>query len=196
MSLTSVANVKVWAGISGSTDDALLTSLVSACDEAVKSLLLGRVLESAEYVEKCDGRGFDWLILSQRPVTEVEEVKIDADRGFGDGITAEDADDYEVDEATGMLYRKAGIWPEGRRNIRVSYTAGYATLPADVVQAANVIVAEWYTRAKQLKSGQSQAEVASENLGYESQAYHKQASDWGIPEMAKALLLKYARKYA
>lgn len=196
MSLTSASNVKAWAGISGSSDDALLATLIAACDDAVKSLLLGRVLESAEYVEKCDGHGRDWIILNQRPVTEIEQVKIDADRNFGDGITAEDTDDYEFDGDTGMLYRKAGCWPEGRRNIRVTYTAGYETLPDDVVHAANIIVAEWYVRAKQLKGGQSQAEIASENLGYESQTYHKQASDWGIPEMAKALLLKYARKYA
>lgn len=196
MSLTSVSNVKSWAGISGDSDNTLIESLIAACDEHVKALLLGRVLESAEYVEKLDGTGFDFLTLSQRPVTEVAEVKIDADRGFGSGIEALASDEYDLDADTGMLYRVAATWPFGRRNIRVTYTAGYATVPADVTQAANEIVAEWYVRAKQLKSGQSQAEVASENVGYESQTYVQQTSDWGIPDLAKSKLLKYARKYA
>jgi hypothetical protein len=192
MSLTSVNNVKAYAGITGSTDDSLLASLVLSCDEAVKSLLLGRVLESANYTEVYDGSGREELVLKQRPVTAITEVKFDSDWGFGDDIEAETLADFQADSGTGIAYWRNGKWPRGRRNVRVKYTAGYATLPKDVVQAANIIVADWYVRAKQLAAGQSQNEIASENTGDRSQSYHKEATEWGIPSQARDYLIMYA----
>ena len=53
-------------------------------------------------------------------------------------IVAGWADDAEVQT----------VWPRGRRNIRVVYTAGYATVPEDVQLAAAELAKEVYGKAQ------------------------------------------------
>jgi hypothetical protein len=63
----------------------------------------------------------------------------------GDYATLEIADDdtfdYELQADTGILWR-SGAWPLGAANVRVEYTAGYATVPEDV-QTATAFIAKW-----------------------------------------------------
>lgn len=74
------------------------------------------------------------LMLSRRPVTSITSVDID-------GETL-DADDYEVDPATGLLSRLNDDsqidWPCGK--IEVEYVAGYETPPDDLKLAASKLV--------------------------------------------------------
>jgi hypothetical protein len=192
MALTTLAKVKEYAGVTGTADDALLNSLIAELPAVVKSLLLGRELEATAYVEQYDGTGRDFLILKQRPINSITEVKIDSAWGFGDGITAIDTAELFAEPGSGILYIKSSRFPQGRRNVRVTYNAGYVTMPGDIERAANITVADWYTRAKQLASGQSQNELASESTGERSDSYHKEATEWGVPAQAKAYFERYA----
>lgn len=192
MALTTLAKVKEYAGVVGTSDDALLTSLIAELPAIVKALLLGRELEAADYVEQYDGDGRDCLILNQRPINSVDEVKFDANWGFGEGIPAVDAGDLFAEPGAGLLYIKGTCFPRGRRNVRVTYNAGFETIPGDIERAANITVADWYTRAKQLASGQSQNELASESAGERSDSYQKEATEWGVPAQAKAYFERYA----
>ena len=190
MPLTSRTNVKAYCGVTVSTDDSLIDSLILYADAAVKKAT-NRVFASASYTERRDGNGREELRLQQYPVTALTSVKVDSNREFG-ADTALDADEYDLDGDAGLVYRIGTVWPCGTRNIQVVYTAGYSTIPDDVVHAANIIVADWYTRAKQLAGGQSQNELSGENLGEESQSYVKELVDgWGIPAQAVAILDRY-----
>jgi hypothetical protein len=87
---------------------------------------LGYNIIQTDYIdERYDGNGFDTLFLLNKPVTAVSSVKID-DVDFTD---YELIDNYLFDE---------NYWPIGRKNIKVSYTAGYnqSTMPADIRHAA------------------------------------------------------------
>lgn len=134
MALTTTATVKTYAGISGSGADAQIDVIVSAVDRAIKAYL-GRQIESAAVTAEIhDGNGLDdFLILAEWPVTAVSAVSISG--------TALTASDYEIDGSDGILFYKPGgtgfaAWPEGRRNISVTYTAGYASVPEDLALAA------------------------------------------------------------
>lgn len=193
MALTTVAKVKAYLGLSGSSDDALLTDLVAEAESAIVELTGGRQLEAASITEVLDGSGREALRLTHYPVNSVGTVKLAANRDFAaaDPLAA---GDLHFDPAAGLLYWRGGCWPLGLRNVQVTYNAGYSTLPVAITRAANIVVADWYTRAKQLASGQSQNELASENLGDRSESYHRELTDWGIPAPAKSLLMPYLKR--
>jgi uncharacterized phiE125 gp8 family phage protein len=74
---------------------------------------------------------------------------------------------YTVDLDQGLLIRRAaGIaipFAAGSRNIHVTYVAGYATVPADIKQAALVLLDHlWSTQ----RGPQSRAGVAPDGVGY------------------------------
>lgn len=193
MSLTTLAKVKAYLGISHTRSDSLLSALILSCDRIVKTFLAGRVLESASYTEQLDGTDYDTLKLGQYPVTSVTEVKIDINRQFGDDIPAEDLDTIGVDSEAGILYRIHCRWPPCWKGVQVKYVAGYSSIPGDVEQAANMIVADLFTRASQLAGGQSQNALTSENLGDRSEGYADEQGQYGLPKVAELLLAPYRK---
>lgn len=70
----------------------------------------------------------------------------------------EPVDEAEVDETSGCLFN-AGTWPEGAHNIFVQYTAGYATVPADLEQVCIDLVKQLY------ESKEADANLLSETVG-------------------------------
>lgn len=136
MALTSTATVKTYCGITGSGSDTQIGVIVDAVDAAIKRYL-GRQIESAAITgETHDGDGLsDYIVLSDYPVTAVASVTLSG--------VALASGDYSAESLTGRLFYRPGgssyaPWPEGRRNIVVTYTAGYATVPADLALAATM----------------------------------------------------------
>ena len=77
------------------------------------------------------------------------------------GFTLEVPDDAESeftlegDEVAASLYR-AGGWRSCRRNIRVDYTAGFATVPDDIQQACAELIKNVYDAASRDQSLESE----------------------------------------
>lgn len=107
--------------IEGTDTENLYTYLISAV-QAKAEAICNRVFEETEYVDKIDGNGQTELLLPQYPVISVSEVTVeDID---GSTTTTYSSDDYSVDDKVGSIYSKSPF-PVGRRNVSVSYTAGY-----------------------------------------------------------------------
>ena len=99
-----------------------------------------------------NGNGLDRMWLHDPPVafTSVEERDEPSLKTF----TVIDAADYEQDER--QLFRIAGtsgvsqvgLWPRGRRNLKMTYTAGYTstTFPRDLKQAVLAVIAKMWSR--------------------------------------------------
>ena len=142
----SLQNVKDFLGITASTDDDLITALLGRTTRMMQ-MYVGRDLIQATYTdEKYDGNGIDQdLNLRQYPIISVSSVYDDPDRVFGaDSLLTEDNGSNdgqyiiyqkgEIDNQ-GIIRRVDGAWIKGKQNIKVTYTAGYATVPEDLVQA-------------------------------------------------------------
>lgn len=69
--LTTVANFKTYAGITGSDDDTLLTSLIARATSAIEAYC-GQTLTSTTYREFYDGQGDCEIWLNATPVTGVQ----------------------------------------------------------------------------------------------------------------------------
>ena len=158
--LTSLARVKERLGLASSntTWDDLLNSLISEISYKAQDIT-GRVLTEATYTEYYDGTGTDTLYLRQGPLVSVSAVYSVSYGSDGAGGRTEetselDASNYVLDglrsenwRGCGKIRLLGGVWTEGVRNWKVTYTAGYDTVPEGLVHfATNWVVSAFLTR--------------------------------------------------
>ncbi len=138
MGLTTVANVKAYLGITGSTDDALIENLIDRVTDFIKRYC-NREFTKSNYDEYYDGNGTGCLFLPNYPVVSVASLEID-------GIIKASTD-YAIYADAGMVRLKNEKFTDGVLNVHVTYTAGYATVPKDLEQACTEVVAmKYYSR--------------------------------------------------
>lgn len=143
--------VKRDLGISGGADDAYLGDQISAASAAIETWCNRRLAQeelSDSFRLPVGGRAVEVLSLAVYPVAAIASVTEDG--------TALVAADYELDSATGFLWRLDGsdnrrCWPSGAK-IEVAYTGGYellATLPREIEQAClSMVRRNWFARRR------------------------------------------------
>jgi hypothetical protein len=201
MALTTLADLKTYLGITDTSEDTLLNLLIADGDAAILGYI-GRAIEQATLTEYYSGDRTQMLVLRQRPVTAVTSVHVDDSGYAGQAAGAFDSttewtagEDFyirtevENESNTGELVaikgpgtftadgdpKTWGEWPNGTGNVKVIYTAGYATVPSDLAAACRILVA--WMRA----SRDNGMPVKSERLGSYS---YTLLDDTGIPELA------------
>ena len=75
MALTTVANVKEYAGITSDTDDALIENLITRVQKQIE-VYCDRAFDSASYTQIYDGDSTTKIYLDEWPVTAVSRVAI------------------------------------------------------------------------------------------------------------------------
>lgn len=178
--LTTLANVKLYLGAAAVpvTLEPLVQLLITAASQWVATYC-NRTFQSKAYTETYDGTGTQMLMLRQVPVTAVASVEV----GRVPWVTAvgTDIQGYEFDAST--LYAVNGIWfPYRKRAVVVSYTAGFATTPADLEQAVTEMVALKLTQRTQI--GISARSIANETISYTTA---------DAPKSAKSVFDSYQR---
>lgn len=160
--LTSLDNVKAWLGLtdpSQTTDDALLSRLITAVSQFAQTWC-NRQFTSQDYVETRDGTGNRRLFLANYPVTAVASLTIN-----GRAIPSGDAF-----RAPGFFFTGGTLTLNGYRfdrglgNIGVAYTAGFATIPADLEQACIEQIAYRYRELSRI--GMSSKVMAGETTAF------------------------------
>jgi hypothetical protein len=152
MALTTVAAIKTHLGITGSDEDAYLTQLLAGLEPAVLRWLNRLNIERATVTEFYNGGWRKYLPLRRRPVISVASVNEDV-FGYGgqnpDGFRStsllEAGVDYwtknleESESNPGMLVRVGTNWADAEGAVKVVYTSGYATVPADIAMAVHLL---------------------------------------------------------
>lgn len=137
--LTTTAAVKAFLGITHNADDGLIDGLVTAASDYLETQV-GRTFAATSYSETQDGCGGRVIVPCHSPVTAVSSVKVNGETiststGYG-------VDGYYLD---GDVIRLRGYFvSQGYGNVEIAYTAGYASTPADVSQAATEMAALMY----------------------------------------------------
>lgn len=105
-----------------------------------------------------DGTGSDTLWLPDIPATG-EDLDITVEEWNGTEWVATETADFETDGYA--LLHKASAWALGRRNVRVTYSRGYAPgeEPENVRQAVRKQVADWYENREPRSGGALSDEV-------------------------------------
>jgi hypothetical protein len=186
-----------WLGLP--VDDGTVAALVTAASTAVQNFI-GYQLASATYTRTFNGANSDRILLPDRPVTAVTAVTIDT-------IAVPQA----VLPTPGFLwdskfvylagysdsYRGYGYvsrFNRGIQNIVVTYTAGYASIPGDIVQACLMWLTSLHAQfalgadasVKLLRAGDSQIEFGSATAAL-------QRTTILLPPSLAALLMPYRR---
>jgi hypothetical protein len=131
---TTVAEVKVALSIPAldTTHDARLAIIVAAVCANMLAIFQLTTTAATAYTSKFDvlDGGTEGIWLPQYPVISVDTVTING--------TALTSDDFYLARPAifGCLSRIAGWWPISRQKIEVTHTAGWATVPDDLKQAA------------------------------------------------------------
>lgn len=153
---TTVARVKraMFPGEEASpptTHDGLIGDIITEVTDRIRKKLGNREIDHQSNIEEyADGTGTERLWLREGPLTAVNSVKLIeySDDGLGAQVETETtvvAADYVLgnirDEgALGRgfidLLGSAATWTKGRRNYKVDYNAGFATVPVILTDVA------------------------------------------------------------
>jgi hypothetical protein len=175
--LTSVANVKGWAGIAGTASDVLLARLVTSASAWITDFT-SRSFMQGSATDIRDGTGGTELALPG-PVASVQTLTVNTV-----SIPAQPADGQAGFFLAGDVLCLSGYrFARGRKNVRVTYTAGYATVPAAVEQACIEMVTSAYKR------GQRGPDLASRNVSGESHTWALQ----DMPASVQRVLARYSK---
>ncbi len=140
--LCSLSDVKESLGIASSdtSSDNLIIRKINAATDMIETFT-GRRFKLTMYTNvEYDASGINQIVLKQRPVTSLAAFGIRDSNLNEDDWEEIDSELYFVDTGAGVLdlnFRSSGEW----NRYRVSYTAGYSVVPADLVEACATLAA-------------------------------------------------------
>jgi len=145
--------------------DSFLTNILNAAF-AMACNYIGRDLNALDYTEYYNGDGSQFLLLKKFPVNSIASIYDDIDRTFATESLI-DSQDYFLDANTGMvtLFQEAAAFSVGFGNIKITYNAGYTSIPYDA-QRGLILLAAWLAQ----RAG-SEGMVA-QTLGGKSEQYN------------------------
>ena len=153
--LTTLAKAKEWLGVTGSNEDALIARLITHAST--------RIVEEAQtplvtttVSQRFSGRGHVRLTLPYQPVQSVALVQVD---GVTIPAATPPASGYWLEDGT--LYLTGYAINRGLKNVLITYTFGYATVPSDLEQACLEMI------ALSLKRDRKEPGVSSKGLAGE-----------------------------
>lgn len=124
--LISLDDLKIYLKESGGDHDSVLSIIINSVSTDFEGHL-GRTLRQATYTDLyLDGNGEKTLFLPDWPVDSITSLEED-EEALTEGID----EDYILYADDGYIVRN-GAWLEGNKTIKITYKAGYTTIPKDV----------------------------------------------------------------
>jgi len=175
--LTTTADVKAWLNITGNSDDAVIARLVTAVSNYIQSWL-NRTFAMATYTDISNGNNESTKMFSNYPVQSVSSVTISgvAIPASADGIAYGYVFD---DQSLALIGTTCG---RGLKNVRITYTAGYSSVPFEIAQACIELVAIRYRERTRV------GEV-SKSLGGETVSFTQK----DMPDSVRTILNNYKK---
>lgn len=178
--LTTLENVRQFLAVKNTTDDELLTSLITRASQFMETLC-SQSLKSKTITERFDGSGGFRQFVTVSPIISVASVVVDGINVPSAG-TSTTAAGYRIGHA--HIIRNLEKFPVGIENVEITYTAGLATIPTDLEQACIHLVAYWYRK--------------NTHIGEASKALAGGSTTFDMSEMpsdVKLTINNYSRKY-
>ena len=168
-----------------STHDDAISDLLDAVDQIVLDELNLDAAASTTYTDKLDvtDGGQTMINTTKRPVISVTALTVG-------GSAYVDGTNYKIDKGLGMitLMPMGNFLPVGRESVEITYTAGFSSVPADLVYAGNLIACSMFNQ-------QSHVGFASERAGDYTYSMGKGVGS-SIPALASRILNKHRRLFA
>lgn len=186
--LTTLAKVKNYLGITTSDHDTLLEYLITRMSTFIRTYC-GRDFDQTTYTDdKYDGeyKNDGFLRLRHFPIISVTSLYDDTSREFT-ADTEIESGDYIIRNDEGIIQLLDGVFfNEDYQNIKITYVAGYSTIPEDLEQACIDLVGfKFNTRQS---SGKRSERLGRWAVTYVTLGEGKEA----IPSDTKAVLDRYS----
>lgn len=140
--LTTLADVRESLGIDAgdTSSDNIIKRKINQATEIIEGYTQRRFASTVYTDEYYDGSLRDQLLLRQYPVITFTSLSArDTSQNDNDFNTV-DANQYFVDSNSGIIEAVSGFYG-GFDRWKVTYTAGYATIPSDLAEAAATLAA-------------------------------------------------------
>lgn len=163
--LVTVAQVKSYLGIKDvdASADVLLQTLITAASVWMVNQL-HRPIKQGTFTDKLNGDNTAAITLPRAPVTAISSLKIDGEPIDVQTIVNEPG--YVL--LNNRVYLVGYLFTAGVANIEVSYTAGYTTVPEDLVLGCLDLVAYVY-RSRDRHGVQSRSVPSGETITFRAE---------------------------
>jgi hypothetical protein len=131
--LVTLAEYKAYAGIASTNQDAEINSIIPKASELVKSICRRTFVDYVNNSkEEVYAGGWNKLYLKEYPILSITSVEASVDYGATYTELVEFTD-YAVDQEDGTIVCIYALeFPKYVNGYKVTYTAGYETLPEDL----------------------------------------------------------------
>lgn len=201
MALVTLADVKIFLGISGSTKDALLNLLIDQASTLIESLC-DVTFSSTAYTELIDGNGTREILLRHSPVITFTSLEKRTAFDNTDSWETIATSDYWVETDSGKVTKTSSYadwdvvhkdpslsdemtFDYGKQNYRATYTAGYATIPNDIQMAVMTVISSFYNTSSKMG-------IKSETLGDRTLNLGEGSSDVTKLPSVQTIINKYS----
>lgn len=164
MSLVTLADIKVYMGITTNTEDALLSIFQESVEAAVLNFCDCVFVPTVVVNEISDGNRADVIVPKNIPINSIQGLWVDCHPDGTLGTLLVQGTDYYFDQNAITLVTRST--PNYRGNIRLDYTHGYATTPGDIKHAVYEAVKANYQRRKR-----NAEDIGSRSKDNESENY-------------------------
>jgi hypothetical protein len=121
-----------------STDDILLTRLISSASDFIESWL-NRRFDIETYTDVRDGTGTNRMMAANYPILSISNVTIN-----NQNIQPSDGQSFGYRNDLNRIWLVGGTFSRGIGNVQVTYSAGYSTVPPAIEQGCIELVAQKY----------------------------------------------------
>jgi hypothetical protein len=188
VALVTTTSMNSYLGIASSTTEETECELLNNAAGTLAATLTQRGLDgngvsrllSTSRTEYFDGDGGNTLHVKAYPITAVTTLYVDPDRDYGSS-TLVDSDDYTYYGPEGTIKTDGALLAGGWKSIKLTYTGGYSTVPADLQQAVKELVLFWYKRNTDKRVGVASMSVGDKSISYET----------NIPESVMSTFKRY-----
>jgi hypothetical protein len=128
--------------------DAMLELFINAASDDIERYCQ-REFKSKSYTDYHHGRNQNILLPVQYPITAISELRVDNESDFTSADSLIPVDDYRIGDQNNTVVMVNGrVFPKGFHNIRLIYTAGFASIPSSLENACLWIV-NYYNRMRE-----------------------------------------------
>lgn len=198
--LIGAGDATQFMGIPGTQDQALIGSLITGASQYIYTRtgrrVLGAVPSPVALTEIRDGNDSDVMVMKEFPIVSVQSVTvsgavINASTNVGAQLGGYGFDDHRIFILPGTWSASSmGMisgFVRGRQNVVIAYTAGPASVPADLFQACVEIVSLWYQRRRR-------QDMRSKSNSTSGQV-NTFAVEMEVPTHVDRLIESYSRKW-
>lgn len=159
--LTTLESLRQYLGKDGADtqDDDLLFETIKRKSKVVNNFL-DRNIEAQTYTEYYRGDGTNCLMVRQYPIISITSIYDDVGRVWPES-TKKDPTTIAISnqtpgliQLTGDIFINSAWWNwYNIENIKITYVAGYSTIPYDIEEAVNKLCSVEYAKSKGMMAG-------------------------------------------